>query len=97
MESQFTISCSQARLLVIELGCIQLRMASHRKSKTVYPEAKTKSCSLKTNTGTPLLRTMSTKLVEHGNVKKMLTWSLHHYFLVSLVQEGILLATKRET
>lgn len=97
MESQFTISCSQARLLVVEQGCIQLSMASHRKSQTVYPEAKTKNCSLKTNTGTPLLTTMSTKCVEHEKVKKMLPWSLHHYFLVSLVQEGILLATKRET
>ena len=45
--------------------------------------------------GPQLLRTTPILLIEY-EVKRVFTWSLHPYVLVSLVQQGTLQATKRK-
>lgn len=78
MEPLLVISCSQARCPVDGLDCIQLSCwprGSHRNPQTVQADATTKGCALKTST--PLLRTTSTPLIEHGEAELGLTWMEH--------------------
>lgn len=53
--------------------------------QTTHAVAETKTCSLKTDFGALLLRTIPTQLIEQREVEQMPTWSLHPYVLVSLV------------
>lgn len=56
----------------------------------------TKVCSLQTDNAATLQWTLSILLTEHGEVDLVPRWSLHPYIVVSLMQESILQATKRE-
>lgn len=99
MEPPLTISCSQARLPVDGVGCIQLSCwpkESHRNPQNPRADAKTQGCSLRADISTPLLRAISTQLTENG-VEVVPTWNLHSYVLLRFVQEHTLQATKRET
>ena len=98
-ESQLAMSHSQVRLPVVELECIQLSCGPRRcqsNSPKTQAAAKTKGGSLQTDSGTLLLRTIHTELIENGEVELVPTWSLHPYVLVSLIWGGTLRATKRE-
>lgn len=46
--------------------------------------------------GTQLLRTTPTRLIEHGEVEVVPTWSVYLYVLASLVREGTLQVIERE-
>ena len=54
-------------------------------------------CAPQTDSKALLLMTTPIQLNEHGEVKLVTTESLQLYILASLVQEGTLHATKRET
>lgn len=45
----------------------------------------------------PLLRTIPTQLIEHGEVRSVSSWNVYLYFILSLVQKDFLQVTKRET
>ena len=94
------VSRGQARLLLERLGCIQLSCwprGSHENLETTQADAKTKGCSLKTAIGAPWPKTIFTQLIEHREVELVLPRNPHPYVRVSLVWEGTLQASKRET
>ena len=64
---------------------------------TTQTGARTKNHSLKTDNGTPLLKTPSTQLTEHREVELVPALSLYYYCLVSLVCKGTLHIRERET
>ena len=53
-------------------------------------------CSPQTDSKSPLLKTVSTQLTEHGEVELVPTYSLHPYILTPVIQEDILHTPKRE-
>lgn len=67
------------------------------KSPNIQADAKTKGCSPETDNRAPLPRTIPTQLTEHGETELVPTWSLLPCVLVTLVWEGSLKATKKET
>lgn len=76
-ESYLAISCHQTQLLVPGLGCIQLSCwprGSHENPQTTQAVANTMGCSMKNDSGAPLLRTTPTQLTEYGEIKLTSTW-----------------------
>lgn len=66
-EYELAISCSQARLQVAGLGCIYLSCwsrGSHGDPQTSKADARTEGCSIQTDNKAPLLRSISTQLIE---------------------------------
>ena len=79
-ESYLAISCHQTQLLVPGLGCIQLSCwprGSHENPQTTQAVANTMGCSMKNDSGAPLLRTTPTQPSGHGEVGL----SLHGAFI----------------
>lgn len=99
-ESQLTTFWHQRRLSVADGVAFRLScwpQVSHENLPVLKAVDKTMDCSLHTEMRTPLLRTTPTQLIEHGEVELIPTWSIQPYILMSLVWEGTLQATKRET
>ena len=71
-------------------------MGSHGNPQITQAGTKTTGCSAQTESGTLLLNTTPTQLIEHEEVKLVPVWSPHPYFLISLVQESALQDTERD-
>lgn len=95
-ESQLAISCHQVKLQVPGLGYIKLSCrlkGSCGNPQTIQAAAKTKGCSPQIDSKTLLLKTPSTKLIEHGEIQLVTTKILYLYVLVCLVQKSTLNTT----
>lgn len=100
MESELPIICSQIRLPEVYCGCIWSNCwmrGSHGDPQIT--QVKTEGLSPKSVIKNLLLRTTSEQPIELEcrEVKLIFAWSLYLYVLDSLVWEGILKATKRQT
>lgn len=85
-------SSNGTRLQSIEL--IQRGFQGNHQVAQAVP--KTKSCSMKTDGGSPLPRVQPAQLIEHVDVGLVPTWSFYPYILLSLVREVTLLSLKSE-
>ena len=54
-------------------------------------------CSLQTDSKLPLLKTTTLQHIEHVDVQLVPTWGFHPYILATLLWEGTLHATEKET
>ena len=80
MDFQLAIYYCQARPLVDKLGCIQTSCWSrgfHQNPQTTNTTAKTEVFSLQTDNRAPLPRTITTQLIENGELMLVPIWSLY--------------------
>jgi hypothetical protein len=69
MESQLVISCHPMKFLVLELGYIQLIYQPNGNPQTTQVLANQIDCSPQSDSKTPMMKTISTQLIEHGEVE----------------------------
>lgn len=62
-----------------------VKKGTHRNSQTIQVTIKTIDCPVQTDIKIPLLKTTPTGLIEDGNVKLVVTQSLHRHVLLSLL------------
>jgi len=65
--------------------------------QTTQTVAETIDYSSQSNSKAPLLKTTPTQPIEHEEIELVSIQSLHFYVLASLVQQGTLSASKKET
>ena len=79
----------------IQLSCWQKGFSGNL--NITRADANIKGRSLKTYNGTPLSRSPTTQLIDHGEVELVYSGSFYSSFLFFLVQEVALQDTEKET